>query len=433
MPRLKVSDNRRFLVFADGKPFFYLGDTAWELFHRLNRQEADRYLKDRAAKRFTVIQAVVLAELSGLTDPNPYGALPLHDLDPTRPNEAYFTHVDYIVQRANALGLTIGMLPTWGDKWNKKWGAGPEIFTPENARIYGEFLGRRYRNRDIIWILGGDRPLENETHYRIIRAMVAGLRKGDGGAHLISFHPVGQQSSALYFHEDDWLDFHMYQTGHTRDRDNYRSIAELYALTPPRPCIDAEPGYEDHPSGFDPKNGYLDAYDVRKFAYWALFAGACGHTYGCHDIWQMWQPDRQPVTSARTPWYAAIHLPGSGQMQHARRLLESRPILTRIPDQRLLLSDAGKGTDHIQATRCAKGSYAFVYSASGKPFTLNLQPLSGERLNVWWYDPREGRSIAAGERKRTETQEFTPPTSGPGQDWALVLDDAARRYPEPGI
>src|SRR4051794_39741956 len=76
-PRLKVSDNKRFLVTTDGRPFFYLGDTAWELFHRLNREEADRYLTDRARKGFTVIQAVVLAELDGLHTPNPYGQTPL--------------------------------------------------------------------------------------------------------------------------------------------------------------------------------------------------------------------------------------------------------------------------------------------------------------------------------------------------------------------
>ena len=70
---LQVSANNRFLVKANGQPFFYLGDTAWELFHRLNREEADAYLQDRAGKGFTVIQAVVLAELNGLRDPNPYG------------------------------------------------------------------------------------------------------------------------------------------------------------------------------------------------------------------------------------------------------------------------------------------------------------------------------------------------------------------------
>lgn len=189
--RLQVSENKRFLVYEDGRPFFYLGDTAWELFHRLDREEADTYLQDRAAKRFTVIQAVVLAEREGLTVPNPYGHLPLRENDPTQPNEPYFQHVDDIVGCAAALGMFIGMLPTWGDKWNRGRGAGPEVLTPENARTYGTWLGRRYAEAPIIWILGGDRDVENDRHRAIIRAMAAGLREGDGGTHLASFHPRG--------------------------------------------------------------------------------------------------------------------------------------------------------------------------------------------------------------------------------------------------
>ena len=180
-PDLRVSDNHRFLVKADGSPFFYLGDTAWELFHRLNRDEADLYLKDRADKGFTVIQAVVLAEYGGLTEPNAYGDLPLTGNDPAKPNEAYFKHVDYVVDKAASLGLYVGMLPTWGDKVNKKWGQGPEIFTAGNAVVFGEFLGKRYKDKPVIWILGGDRPVENDNHM----ADLAGdgrwaSRKGDG-------------------------------------------------------------------------------------------------------------------------------------------------------------------------------------------------------------------------------------------------------------
>lgn len=63
LPPIRVSDNHRFLQTDDGKPFFYLADTAWELFHHLNRDEADFYLRDRAGKGFTAIQAVAIAEL----------------------------------------------------------------------------------------------------------------------------------------------------------------------------------------------------------------------------------------------------------------------------------------------------------------------------------------------------------------------------------
>jgi hypothetical protein len=428
--RLQVSDNRRYLTFENGEPFFYLGDTAWELFHRLNREEADFYLQTRAAQGFTVIQAVVLAEHE-FARPNAYGDHPLRDNDPTQPNEAYFQHVDYIVDRAAESGLHIGMLPTWGDKWNRKWGQGPEIFKPETAHTFGVYLGNRYREKPILWILGGDRPLENEGHAEIIRAMAAGLTEGDGGRHLRTFHPQGGQTSSQYFHTEAWLDFNMYQTGHARNRDCYHLIAAEYALTPIKPCMDAEPGYEDHPNGFKVENGYLDDYDVRKSAYWDLFAGAHGHTYGCHDIWQFLDTGRfAPVTFARTPWREAIHLPGATQMQWARKLIESRPFLSRIPDQALLLSDPGTGTDHVQATRGENGEFAFVYVPSGKTVTVDLGLLSGETITTHWYDPRTGAAIAIGAFPQGQPQEFTPPATGP--DWVLALDDAAQEFASPG-
>lgn len=271
----------RFLVTEEGTPFFYLGDTAWELFHRLSREEADIYLRDRAAKRFTVIQAVVLAEFDGLTVPNHYGDLPLHDNEVTRPNEAYFEHIDHVVDRAGSLGLHIGMLPTWGDKVNQKWGVGPEVFTSENALTYGQFLGTRYRDEQIIWILGGDRPCENERHYAVWRAITEGLRRGDHGKHPITYHPMGEMTSAQFFHNDPWLDFNMLQSGHSaRNVANYEMIEHDYAREPIKPCLDGEARYEDHPINWDPKNGWFDDHDVRQAAYWAVFAGAFGHAYG---------------------------------------------------------------------------------------------------------------------------------------------------------
>src|SRR5277367_6640653 len=85
--QLRVSQNQRFLVRTDGSPFYWFGDTAWEIFHRANREEAEQYLKKRAEQGFTVIQAVVLAEFQGIREPNAYGALPLVNEDPVRPNE----------------------------------------------------------------------------------------------------------------------------------------------------------------------------------------------------------------------------------------------------------------------------------------------------------------------------------------------------------
>ena len=146
--QFSVSSNQRYLL-KDSKHFFWMGDTAWELFHRLNREEADRYLKRRSEQGFTIIQAVVLAEMDGLHEPNPYGHTPLIEDDPAKPNEKYFEHVDYIIDKANSYNLNIGLLPTWGDKiFKDRWGIGPEIFDEQNASIYAGWLANRYRKQN---------------------------------------------------------------------------------------------------------------------------------------------------------------------------------------------------------------------------------------------------------------------------------------------
>lgn len=434
---LRVSDNQRYLVKADGTPFFYLGDTAWELFHRLNREEADIYLKDRAEKGFTVIQAVALAEINGLRDPNPYGALPLHNEDPTRPNDVYFQHVDYIVNKAEELGLTIGMLPTWGDKvFENSWGVGPEIFNPSNAKVYGEYIGRRYKDKPIIWILGGDRNPRNDQDVAIWRAMAAGIVAGAGnGDHnkvMMTYHPQPKEGggSSTWFHNDGWLDFNMFQTGHCRNTNVYEKIRHDYNLTPVKPTMDGEPIYEDHPVCFRANDlGYSAAYDVRRAAYLNLFAGAHGHTYGCHAIWQMYAPGRKPVNGPLKPWYESLDLPGVSDMPHVRALMESRPILDRIPDQSLIKGETFSEGDRIQATRGK--DYLFVYTTSGRPFTVNMGKISGKQVKGYWYDPHEGTTKAIGTFPNQGTQAFTPPAKGLGHDWVLILDDTNKNFQEP--
>jgi hypothetical protein len=426
---LRVSENRRFLVDGDGSPFFYLGDTAWELFHRLSRGEAEQYLQDRASKGFTVIQAVAISEFDGLTVPNANGDLPLIDGDPTRPNDAYFRHVDFVVDRAAELGLHVGLLPTWGDKVGPMlWGTGPEVFTPANAAIYGEFLGARYSDAPIVWIHGGDRVPTEPRHLETWRAMAAGLARGDGGRHLMTFHPRGNATSAAFVHDEPWLDFNMLQSGHhRRDTANDEMIETDYAREPTKPCLDGEPCYEDHPVNWDPTLGWFDDWDARKAAYRALFAGAHGHTYGANSVFQFWDGGDPGKFGARRPWLEALDLPGASQMIHARRLLESRPVLDRVPDQALI----GSGGDGARATRDRAGTYGMVYLPSGRSVTVTLGLLAGDSIAASWFDPRTGQVQPIGRCEKV-TRRFDPPTSGPGNDWVLVLDDAARGYPPPG-
>jgi hypothetical protein len=427
--RLLVSDNHRFLVYEDGTPFFWLADTGWELFQRLDNEQADQYLSTRAKQGFTVVQAVVLAELNGLHDPDPYGNLPLKDDDPAKPNEAYFRHVDHIVHKAASLGMFIAMLPTWGDKVNKSsWGAGPVVFDTANAFVYGKYLGNRYRHQwNIIWILGGDRNPRNMQDVAIWRAMAAGITAGVGNKDsvLMSFHPQPHDpgGSSAWFHHDEWLDFNMNQTGHCKDQPIYDKIAYDYNLKPVKPTLDAEPLYEDHPICFDAKKyGFSDADDIRKDFYWDIFAGAFGVTYGCHDVWQMYAPGKLPVNGARRYWYDALHLPGAEQMRYVKKLMLSRPFLKRIPDQSLIIGTQAKDSTHVSATRAADGSYAFIYTPAGQDLDINTGLLNGKKLKVSWYNPRNGHFSRKKKRKKKPEMHFIPSAKNGKQDWVLVLD-----------
>lgn len=439
LPTLKVSANRRFLVTASGEPFFWLGDTVWELFHRLDREETEFYLQNRKAKGFNVIQAVALAELEGVTTPNPYGELPLVDLDPARPNEAYFAHVDWAVRRANELGMHVALLPAWGDKWNLRWGKGPEVFTPDNAEIFGEWLGRRYKDAAVIWVLGGDRAPDNDTHTQIIVRMAKGLRRGDGGAHLTTFHPWGGHGTSDWFHGADFIDFNMRQNGHEPTYPRYEKTRVDYDRTPVVPVIDSEPLYEDHPLYFCAKDhGHSIAADVRRTLYWDLFAGAFGYTYGHHSVWQCYAEGREPINGPLMSWGEALDRPGVGQMIHGRRLMESRPFLTREPCDDLIVPAAvetdvpGAGRHRFAATRDAEGRYAMIYVPLGREFKVRMDRLAGPTVKAWWFDPRTGAAAKIGEFPNDGERAFVPSPLGEDIDWVLVLDQMSQGYDAPG-
>ena len=443
LPRVSVSENRRFLVMEGNEPFFYLGDTAWQMLYRMDRADIDFYLRDRAEKRFTVVQTVILGELDGLETPNREGHLPLHELDPARPNEAFFELVDYTVTRAAELGLYVALLPTWGshveDKPHPRF-KNYHPFTVENARAYGEFVGRRYRDHpNVIWMLGGDR--DPTGHEPIWNAMAEGIRAHDTQT-LMTYHCQGYASAARYWRDAAWLDFNLIQSGHARfSTRNWQMIEREYAAAPTRPVFDAEPAYEDHPAAFDPANPRFTDYDVRKAAYWAVFAGAFGHTYGHHSVWQVYRPGQdEPILDVSTGWREGLNAAGAGQMQHLRALIESRPFLTRVPDQSLV-KDLGIDSDHLQVTRDGRAGQKdtttiLVYLPISRMAEIDTSAIGGERLRAWWFDPRTGdarligEAVNRGRYRWPEEQRIRPEWGGP--DWVLVIDDAAAGYGAPG-
>ena len=363
--RLEVSPNGRYLVTAEGRPFFYLGDTAWELFKRLNHEEVDVYFKNRIAKGFTVIQAYMLR---GLKSHNLYGDLTLVDGDPARPNEAFFENTDYIINRANELGLVMGIVTNSGQHV-RKGSLDEQVFTESNAFAFGKFMGSRYRQNAVIWFMGGDRTPDG--HEAIWTAMAGGLKEGSAGDHLVSYHGPGpapgviNYSSSFWFHDADWLDFNAIQSSHAWGTLNYEFNTHDYAY-----------------SFGDPE--------------------------------------------ASMNWGEAIDCEGAFGMGYMRRLLELRPWYRMVPDRRIVASVPGILEDHVQAARAEDGSFVLAYSPFGNPFSVRMDKISGAKVMAHWYDPRTGVWQPIGEYANTGVQEFVAPSCGEKDDWVLVLDDAAK-------
>ncbi|MCX8038186.1 MAG: DUF4038 domain-containing protein [Candidatus Sumerlaeia bacterium] len=446
LPRLKVSENGRFIVTEDGRPFFFLGDTAWLLFQNLDREGVDKYFEDRATKQFSVVLAHLIPWKHG--NRNAYGEEAFVGGDFTKPNEKYWEYCDHIVNQAAAKGLYIGLLPMWCRNYINIKNRPPLLDLP-TAQAYGRFVGRRYGGKShVIWILGGDAqpsPLE------IIDAMANGILEGagaDADRLLMSYHPGNGASSSALLHNKSWLDFNMWQSSHDVWRLNYAMIAKDYARQPVKPTLDGEPCYENHPIRQEPKNGWFSDWHVRMKAYWSVFAGACGFVYGGNGIWQMDREGKPPysATHFNLTWDKALDLPGAQQMKHLRRLIESRPYLSRVPDDKtagILRSPEGEKEDRIQVTRGADRSWAMYYLTSGQPVQVDLANFKGTTIHAWWFNPRDGKTYDAegqptdkpfGQLTREERYpKFDPPGApGEGCDWVLVLDDAARNYPPPG-
>jgi hypothetical protein len=264
--------------------------------------------------------------------------------------------------------------------------------------------------------------------------MAQGILAGTRNHALITYHPRGVGQSSVPFHHEPWLSLNLIQSGHGKhDITNWEWVAQDYARTPSKPTLDSEPNYEYHPVAFDSqlRQGRFNDYDVRKAAYRAVLAGACGHTYGHHSIWQMYDERYAGVVAPGVTWKEALDFPGAFQMIHLRNLIESRPFLSRIPDDSLIAVPESDPARHVCASRDLDGSYALVYLPNAnQSVTCSLKALSGQHVKAWWFDPRTGQASEAETVDRADSRTFTSPAGG--ADWVLVLDDADRDFPAPG-
>ncbi|MGF1483358.1 MAG: DUF4038 domain-containing protein [Opitutales bacterium] len=450
LPALSVSADGHFFQTEDGQPFFLLADTVWLLFNKMDEAGVRRLFENRASKGFTVILSVIFRDLFTPNTPNVYGDPPFAseaDMHAVKLNPAWMEHVRRVVQRAQEYGLFMGLLPTWGDKWNEHSNsAGPVIMDAAKAHAYGRTLSDALGDcPNILWVLGGDSPIQTQAHANIVHAMATGIRSGASAERLMTFHPNDVSVSDV-FHTADWLDFNSMQSGHARPNiADYRTIEHLYRLSPPKPCLNMEANFEGCPmflmlqeKDCPAEEPLYSAYDVRKCLYRSVLAGGAGFTYGCEPIRQVFRKgDRVHVYGRygeKMPaWEAALDAPGSAQMEHLVKILQQRSYFTRVPAQELVLplkKFLGVGKDysqqenrdsaaHIRAARCREGRYILAYTPVKQPVCLDTSPLNGEVLAVSLFDPETGERTSHYDYTNTGTFTVVPHRD---LDTLLVLD-----------
>ena len=458
---LRVADNHRYLEHENGKPFFWLGDTGWLMPERLNRDEVGYYLKRCAQAGYNVVQ---VQTVNGVPAYNIYGqsshpfGYDFSDID--RPGVyGYWDHMDYIVKTAERNGIYIGMVCIWGGL--VKSGQ----MTEEEAVKYGTFLANRYKEcPNIVWMIGGD--IQGNIKTEVWETLARTIRSIDRN-HLMTFHPRGRTCSAQFFPNAEWIDFHMFQSGHRRygqrmgnkdypipdntEEDSWRYVERSFAADPLKPVLDGEPSYENIPQGLhDANEPRWQAADVRRYAYWSVFAGACGHTYGCNDIMQFYRPGYAPAYYADTPWWEALDFPGYNQMKHLKELMlkfrtnqnatqrpaptlpvregEDAPTLVKQsnPTPSLTGRDGVGPYSYLAVTHGA--DYLLVYNYLGLPMQVDLTQIAGKRKKAWWYSPVTGEYCYIGEFRNQATEFVPPAVEGNDRDIVLVVTDSQADY-----
>jgi hypothetical protein len=460
---LRVSANGHYLEHQDGAPFFWLGDTAWHL-PRLTPEDVERYLADRAARGFNVIQFYAAQDPSPEYGGQNYaGEIAFRGAGTPFPtvelNDTYWQHIDFIVARARAHGLYLAFSPAWG--MNTDLGPRGYFADPDTRNYqYGQLLGTRYREQPhLLWIGACEYQTPHrdvfpmpEAHCTRLARLVEGLRAGDGGAHLVTMHPLSGYSSSDDWHDAPWLALNMIQTRFFTGAINSLVSGDWQRL-PAKPTLNAEGWYEGEEALLlrrwrVQRAEPFDAAWVQRFqAYWSVFHGSIGYTYGQRNLWMMLPDDQHhPQDLRRFPGVlvpSALDAPGTAHLPHLRALILSKPLTTRVPDQSLLAlntlgSDATLSPDLRCATRDGNARWAWVYTTLGRPIGVHMTKLAAGRAAASWYNPRSGlwRDGEGGESATPRPfaedipsgpgaprRYFVPPGApAEGNDWVLALE-----------
>lgn len=437
---LKVSEDGRYLVDQNNKPFRIQGDSAQSLIANLTYAEAQLYLSDRQAKGFNTININLLEHKFAVHPPSDRnGDQPFTSPgDFSKPNEAYFAFADSIIDLAASKGMLVSLAPMYlgvngGDEgWWSVLTNG--VNSQKVCYDFGLYIGNRYKNRkNIFWVIGGDYlpPPGSEGEARLHKFM-EGI-KAAGAAQLWAgdWNSGDISTDEAAFARDMNLNA-VYTYGRAgKSGATYIESRKAYSYSPPRPAYLKETGYE----GENWAEG--DSASVRMYEYRAILGGCtAGAFFGHRDVWEF-ATDKwwSGFNFGHASWQKALNSPGTLDMVRLSQLLDSVPWFDLVPGalagtKNFVTSGEGNygEADYITEAATANGKVLLAYipptSNPSRALTVDLALLKGS-ARARWFDPASGKfsDIPGNPLPARGTMRFTTPgkNAAGATDWVLVL------------
>lgn len=392
---LRVSENRRYLMHADGTPFLWMGDTCWSAPWKATLDEWQFYIDTRAKQRFSVLQLVATGLFKTRNVSSASGHLPFNDNG--GPNHKFWDDLETKIAMANDRGLLV-MVTGLG---NSPDGYGPQ----QNSEAFARFIAARLAGHMVVLSPSMDQRIDPQND-------AAGERLKPLSRHLIAQHPGTHFPTALHYHDAVYTDVSSVQTGHHGGRLNqvYQAAVEwpltLWNRQPTKPVINVEGMYDG--LGNDDGPGWREQ-DVRKCGWLSWLSGARGYTYGAGDI-----PPKVPTGSggiwrfnqnaeSHDYWRKAIHWPSATQMTHLRDFFAAIDWWKVEPAHHRVRNQSAEPLHRMVASHIRDGSLVIAYLPDSSTIELDLDGV-GPRWQAEWYNPATGKYIPALNTSNTFTR-----------------------------
>ena len=423
---LKVSSNKRYMVYNDETPFFWLGDTHWQMSDYERDGECNygdncgsqfkHVVKDRMAKGFTVYQTYPDAGVNdggGNVHVANWWSTKYTRLDPVAfqnyfdPKMAYLADNGFVV----ALGCGVHWLST-------------ESVGLTGMKMLAKYMVARYGAYPIVWITGQEVDIKPDEML-IWKEVAKTIDSYDSYKHPLTGHLAVNENYT--WGQETWHAWFAVQGGHGTTR-TYRDQAfykGFWNYLPTQPFLEAEAKYEDVDCG-----GLNDAIDERVAAYKSIQCGSLGFTYGVSGVWAMkWDTKIAGWDSySKYPWYVGVDAPGSTYMKYMKRFYNSfawEELVPRYSDP-LWCSFINPETSILTSTPDAARYVVYFYNSTTTTGTLKNMT-DTKTYSARWYNPGTGKSILISDAVSSIGGNYIIPQKPDNKDWLLLVEYATAK------